>query len=245
MKRIVSILLALFALSLVSAALAEPITVAPGDEVTLTVSLSEGGGLSAVIGIDANDAPVSFVSAAASGPNDAVPPKEIKDYFVVVNLDGLDINSSGTAISGDSGNYSVVSLEKGTVGTVTFKVTDEAVEGTTYEVKTRKISGSAVVEGSVSFIVETSSSGGGDTGEGGDSGEGGDTGEGGRIPGDANEDGLVNARDAMAILKYAAGGWNVIINLSNADVNGDEAVNARDAMAILKYAAGGWDVVLK
>ncbi len=235
MKRIVSILLALFALSLVSAALAEPITVAPGDEVTLTVSLSEGGGLSAVIGIDANDAPVSFVSAAASGPNDAVPPKEIKDYFVVVNLDGLDINSSGTAISGDSGNYSVVSLEKGTVGTVTFKVTDEAVEGTTYEVKTRKISGSAVVEGSVSFIVETSSSGGGDTGEGGDSGEGGDTG--GRLPGDVNADGFVDIFDLTRINKYFAG-FDVTINEANSNVNGDDTVDIFDLTRINKYFAG-------
>ena len=64
-----------------------------------------------------------------------------------------------------------------------------------------------------------------------------------RVPGDVNEDGKINSRDALAILRYAAG-QDVSINTANADVNEDGKINSRDALAILRYAAGQ-DVVLK
>lgn len=64
-----------------------------------------------------------------------------------------------------------------------------------------------------------------------------------RTPGDVNEDGKINSRDALAVLKHAAG-QEVNINTANADVNADGKINSRDALAILKYAAGQ-DVTLK
>ena len=64
-----------------------------------------------------------------------------------------------------------------------------------------------------------------------------------RVPGDVNEDGKINSRDALAVLRYAAG-QDVSINTANADVNEDGKINSRDALAILRYAAGQ-DVVLK
>ena len=64
-----------------------------------------------------------------------------------------------------------------------------------------------------------------------------------RVPGDVNEDGKINSRDALAVLKHAAG-QEVNINTANADVNADGKINSRDALAILKYAAGQ-DVTLK
>lgn len=66
-----------------------------------------------------------------------------------------------------------------------------------------------------------------------------------RLPGDANNDGLVNALDAMTIAKYSAGWENVTIDLSNADVTADGDVNALDAMNIAKYSAGWEGVELK
>ena len=62
------------------------------------------------------------------------------------------------------------------------------------------------------------------------------------VVGDANNDGIVNNRDAARILQYVAG-WDVEINLEAANVNGDTAVNNRDAARILQYVAG-WDVTL-
>ena len=53
-------------------------------------------------------------------------------------------------------------------------------------------------------------------------------------PGDMNNDGTMNALDAAAILRRAAGmetGTNPLM----ADFNGDGAVNALDASAILKW----------
>lgn len=59
------------------------------------------------------------------------------------------------------------------------------------------------------------------------------------VIGDANGDGLVNARDARLILRYSA---KLItddeIDKAAADYNGDGSVNARDARAILRQAAG-------
>lgn len=64
-----------------------------------------------------------------------------------------------------------------------------------------------------------------------------------RIPGDADDDGLVNVMDALAILQYDVG-WDVTINTSNADVDASGTIDVMDALAILQYDVG-WDVELK
>ena len=60
------------------------------------------------------------------------------------------------------------------------------------------------------------------------------------LPGDANGDGAVNARDAALLQQYVAG-WEVTLVEASADANGDGAVNARDAALLQQYVAG-WDV---
>ena len=65
-----------------------------------------------------------------------------------------------------------------------------------------------------------------------------------RLPGDANGDGEVNLKDAVVIQRYLVGGWNVSIDLSNADVNESETVTLADAVLITRYLAGGWNVQL-
>ena len=65
----------------------------------------------------------------------------------------------------------------------------------------------------------------------------------GFIPGDANGDGNVTARDATRILQHVAK-WDVVISSEAADVNGDGKVTARDATRILQYVAK-WDVKLE
>lgn len=62
-------------------------------------------------------------------------------------------------------------------------------------------------------------------------------------PGDANNDGETNMRDALALLKKLAG-WDVVIYDEATDVNADGTVNMRDALLLLKYLAG-WDVTLQ
>ena len=58
-----------------------------------------------------------------------------------------------------------------------------------------------------------------------------------RLPGDANNDGIVNVADAMIIRQYIAG-YSVSITLLNADVNADDTVNVADAMMIRQFLAG-------
>ena len=64
-----------------------------------------------------------------------------------------------------------------------------------------------------------------------------------RLAGDANEDGKINSRDALTIVRYTVG-QGVKINLSNADVNADGKINSRDALAIVRFTVGQ-DVTLK
>ncbi len=64
-----------------------------------------------------------------------------------------------------------------------------------------------------------------------------------RLPGDANEDGRVDMKDALLVLQDIQLGF-IQINTSNANVNGDEYLDMADALLIAQYAAG-WSVALK
>lgn len=57
------------------------------------------------------------------------------------------------------------------------------------------------------------------------------------LPGDVNNDGTVNVKDALAILKHAAGKEKGK-NLEVADLNPDGIINVLDAILVLKKAAG-------
>ena len=63
------------------------------------------------------------------------------------------------------------------------------------------------------------------------------------IPGDVNNDGVVNVRD-LGLLQQHLNGWNVTVNLDAANVNGDAAVNVRD-LGLLQQYLNGWNVELK
>ena len=65
-----------------------------------------------------------------------------------------------------------------------------------------------------------------------------------RIAGDANGDGTVDLKDAAALARHLAGGWNITINDKNADVNADNSVDLKDVVLIRRYLAGGWRVTL-
>ena len=62
------------------------------------------------------------------------------------------------------------------------------------------------------------------------------------LVGDPDGNGTVNIRDAALILQYIAG-WDVTVNEAAADADGNGMVNIRDAALILQYIAG-WDVEL-
>ena len=58
-----------------------------------------------------------------------------------------------------------------------------------------------------------------------------------RIPGDATNDGVVDGRDVLRLMKYFAG-QAVTFNEANADVTGDGTVDGRDVLRLMKYFAG-------
>ena len=63
-----------------------------------------------------------------------------------------------------------------------------------------------------------------------------------RIPGDVNDDGMVDGRDLIRLKQYFAG-YSVTINEANADVNGSDSVDGRDAIRLCQFFAG-YDVIL-
>lgn len=64
-----------------------------------------------------------------------------------------------------------------------------------------------------------------------------------RLPGDVNEDGTVDERDALLVMQYDAG-WKVNLNGWQGDVNADGKTDLADAVLIFQYSAG-LDVQLK
>ncbi len=64
------------------------------------------------------------------------------------------------------------------------------------------------------------------------------------IPGDVNEDGLVNGKDVTLIRRYNAGDYGVSIREEAADVNDDDLINGKDVTLIRRYHAGGYGVQL-
>lgn len=223
MKRIVALLLGLLMVFTACSAMAETVTVNPGDQLSFNISLTSASGTNAKIGIDTYDAPVELVAAAGGPANDVVPPKALNGYFVLVNADGFSLSGSGAL--GDANPSAVKTLETGVVGTVTLKVSESAPAGSTYTVAAYAAAGSVTVDGSITFTIASGAA------------------PGGRVPGDANEDGSVDIFDALLALQYDAG-WNVTINTSNADVNADGYTDIFDALILLQYDAG-WNVVLK
>ena len=225
MKKFVSLLIGLMMVFIVSAAMAETVTVAPGDTLEFDVNLVSASGNGAKIGIETNDAPVTFVSAVGGSVNDTVPPKAFNDFFVVVNIEGVDISADGTGLSGRLEDYtlggSLASTADGKIGTVTFQVDTDAAEGT-YTVEAFKSVGTCTVEGSITFEVKAASD---------------------RLPGDVNDDGEVDMRDSVLLYRYLAD-WGVPINMSNADVNADSEVDMRDSVLLYRYLAD-WGVTLQ
>ena len=60
------------------------------------------------------------------------------------------------------------------------------------------------------------------------------------VPGDINNDGVVNNKDFSRLFQYLSG-WNVVVNEAALDVNGDGSVNNKDATRLFQYVSG-WNV---
>ncbi|MBQ6874607.1 MAG: hypothetical protein IJN46_00035, partial [Lachnospiraceae bacterium] len=60
------------------------------------------------------------------------------------------------------------------------------------------------------------------------------------LPGDINNDGLVNNRDLTRLFQYLSY-WEVEVNEAALDVNGDGNVNNRDLTRLFQYLSN-WDV---
>lgn len=211
MKKIVTLLLSLILVGMLGVAMAESadiVEVAPGETLELDVVLTTGGGEAAKIGIKTNEAPVSFVSAVGGSANDTVPPQSLEGYFVVINADGLEIDETGSTMTGTS--YTVKELEAGNVGKLTFKVNEEAVEGE-HTVEMVVAAGTCSVNSKITFKI---------TGEV-------------VLLGDVNGDGKIDGRDTVRLLRALLGD-DIAYVFKNSDMNQDGKLDGRDSIRLLK-----------
>lgn len=58
-----------------------------------------------------------------------------------------------------------------------------------------------------------------------------------RVIGDANSNGIIDLYDALLVLQYSAG-WDVVLNVHNAEVNGDGMIGISDALQIIERCTG-------
>lgn len=213
MKKLVSLLLVLIMAFTVSMAMAETVTVVPGDALSFDVEISGASGKGARIGLEATeDAPVADFKAVGGSVNDTVPPKALNDYFVVVNLDGIDLLPSGENWADDlTVKYTMKDLANGHIGTVSFNVAEDAEEGV-YTVSAVKVEGTCTVTGSITFEVKKPVTG---------------------MKGDVDEDGDVDLIDVMLTSTYVYVDVNDI-NTYNADMDDDGEITLMDIMAIAR-----------
>ena len=224
MKKIVSLLLSLMLICTMGMAMADTVdagVVEPGTQLTIKIELTAVSGEAAVISIVTDGAPVEFVDAEGGEVNDVIPPNTDPDSglngtFQVVNMHNASIDKNGNVSGSD---VTPAALVTGHVANLTIKVSDTAAAGT-YKVYTKDDLGACTVDGAVTFTVEST-----------------------RLPGDADDDGVVDWPDLIVMLKHVSE-WEVEINTSNADVTADGMVSWDDMVLVLKHISG-WDVELQ
>ena len=63
--------------------------------------------------------------------------------------------------------------------------------------------------------------------------------------GDLNEDGKINIKDVVLLMRSIAGGYGVDLSADVADLNRDGKVNIKDVVLLMRFIAGGYGVVLE
>ncbi len=65
------------------------------------------------------------------------------------------------------------------------------------------------------------------------------------VPGDVNDDNLIDIADVILMRRYIVGGYGISIIEDAADVNDDDLVDIADVILLRRYIVGGYGVVLK
>ncbi len=123
-----------------------------------------------------------------------------------------------------------VDATNGTILTLTFVISEEAVVGETYGITVSYTEGN-VIDGAFENIELATINGEVTVID--------------YVPGDLNGDGVVNMADVVNLRRYIVGGYDLTINIDAADVNNDGYVNMADVVLIRRYVVGGYGVELQ
>lgn len=63
------------------------------------------------------------------------------------------------------------------------------------------------------------------------------------VPGDVDNDSVVNLNDLITLAQYVAG-WDIVVNKEQLDVNGDKVVDLNDVTHLARYMAGWKEIFL-
>lgn len=185
-------------------------TAAPGSVVSVTISLNNNPGIASMKLKVGYDSALTLESVSYNN--------NIGGQFALPQkLDSPVILNWIGATADVSGNI--------TFATLNFKVPENAKNGTQYAItvsydqddvfnKEEENIAFETVEGTVTAVSHT--------------------------PGDINDDGKLNNKDATRLMQYLSG-WNVDVIPEALDVNGDGKLNNKDVTRLLKYLSG-WDV---
>lgn len=144
---------------------------------------------------------------------------------------------SGCKLPWDAEDVAAEDIQDGVIATLTFEVSESAQVDDFIDISVSYDSGAIIDKDMNPLVIETVA---------------------GYIqvldymPGDLNEDGIINTTDIVALRRYIAGGYGVSINESAADVNDDGVLNTTDVVLIRRYVADdcktepeGYNVTLK
>ena len=59
------------------------------------------------------------------------------------------------------------------------------------------------------------------------------------LVGDANDDGIVDVADVIALRRYMSSGYDVVINVDQADINDDGLITMTDIVMLRRYITNG------
>ena len=187
----------------------------PGETVTVTVTIENNPGiLNALLTLEF-DAGVELIKV------------ERGDALGNLNMTTSGVLQSGCKFLWDA--VDTADLTDGIMLTLTFRIPEDAQDGTAYAIKFSYVDGDIADNDLDPVDVELVS---------------------GKIEvqaflfGDVNNDGRINGTDVTMIRRYITGGYNVEILTQAADVNHDGRINGTDVTLIRRYITGGYGVEL-
>ncbi len=226
---VIAVFVSIFPLGMITASAAEIVTdsyitvksatAMPGKTVKVDITIDKNPGiLGMTLKLNYDESIATLTDVEKGEALDAMtftPPKDLK---------------SGCNLPWDAEDVAPEDIKDGVIATLTFEISDTAKAGDLIGISVSYDSGAIIDKDMNPLKISTIS---------------------GNIliidyvPGDLNENGIIDTTDVVLLRRYIAGGYGVTINEAAADVNDDGILNTTDVVYIRRFVAGGYRIELK